>query len=661
MIEDTELNFKSFHVMKNIINQTYICLFLLLSLTACEDGNDFGDDYTATTDDMVAPVSEESYIKVSQTSVSFDVTAQTKTVTFSANTKIAINIYEGTATRASNSWLTVEQTSSTALSFTVTENTSTLERSARVVLTGTDATATIIVTQEGKTNIGTGDGTRANPYDCTAAIYLMQSLGADVQSDDIYLKGTISSITDVSPQYGNATFYISDGNANLLVYRCLYLGNTKFTREDQVKVGDEVVIFGKVVNYKGNTPETVQGSYIYSINGSTSVPEVNTYSEFYYEIGNESGWSTSHALRSVEGDGKYVGYYYLAGEFKFKPNKDDWEGCLELVKGSSSGGTLAVGSGSNCSVSEAGFYMIELDLPNMKYSLTKIETVGIIGTFTDWSSDVDMTYNVSDGCWEATATVSDEDFKFRANHDWTLNWGGTESNLIRNGENLSLSAGTYKFRLYLSYEGNNRLTVSVTNTTGTENGHVWADLGLSVRWATTNVGASSPEDYGDYFAWGETTTKTTYDWSTYKYCNGSRSTMTKYCTDSNFGTVDNKTTLEASDDAATANWGGKWRMPTYDELSELSTKCTWTWTTQNGINGYKVTGPNGNSIFLPAAGYRNNMSLLSTGSWGSYWSSSHYTSYPNYAGYLYFSSRDHDNMSYIERYYGQSVRPVTEP
>ena len=199
-------------------------------------------------------------------------------------------------------------------------------------------------------------------------------------------------------------------------------------------------------------------------------------------------------------------------------------------------------------------------------------------------------------------------------------------------------------------------------TPGTNNGHAYVDLGLSVKWATCNVGATTPEEYGDYFAWGETTPKTTYDWNTYKYCNGSITTMTKYCTNSYYGTVDNKTTLELSDDAARVNWGGSWRMPTYDELSELknTNNCTWTWTTQNGVNGYKVTSKkNGNSIFLPAAGYRNDSDLYGAGSYGYYWSSSLRTDGSYFACYLLFFS-SYVDWYYDGRYYGHSVRSVCE-
>ena len=191
-----------------------------------------------------------------------------------------------------------------------------------------------------------------------------------------------------------------------------------------------------------------------------------------------------------------------------------------------------------------------------------------------------------------------------------------------------------------------------------ENGYEYIDLGLSVKWATCNVGASSPEDYGDYFAWGETQPKSTYDWSTYKYCNGSLTSLTKYNNSSSYGTVDNKTTLELSDDAARANWGGSWRMPTDAEMTELRTNCTWTWTTENGVNGYKVTSKsNGNSIFLPAAGYRNNSGLSSAGSYGYCWSSSLNTDSPSCAYGLYFRS-GYVDRNYGSRYCGQSVRPV---
>lgn len=203
--------------------------------------------------------------------------------------------------------------------------------------------------------------------------------------------------------------------------------------------------------------------------------------------------------------------------------------------------------------------------------------------------------------------------------------------------------------------GSETMEDSISNTT---NDHEYVDLGLSVKWATCNVGANKPEEYGDYFAWGETEPKEYYDWSTYKWCSGSYDTQTKYCTNSYYGTVDNKTTLELSDDAARANWGGSWRMPTTEEQDELRYNCTWTRTTQSGVNGYKVTSDkNGKSIFLPAAGYRHVSSLYDAGSYGYYWSSSLYTDNPSCAYYSGFPS-DFVDWGSSSRFIGFTVRPV---
>lgn len=187
------------------------------------------------------------------------------------------------------------------------------------------------------------------------------------------------------------------------------------------------------------------------------------------------------------------------------------------------------------------------------------------------------------------------------------------------------------------------------------------DLGLpsGTKWANMNVGASTPEDYGGYYAWGETEEKDNYSWSTYKWCNGSYDSMTKYCDNSDYGTVDNKTTLDPQDDVAHVKWGGTWRMPTKAEQDELRNNCTWQWITQNGVNGYKVTGPNGNSIFLPAAGCRYDAGVYGRGSYGYYWSSSLYSYVSDYAYFLCFYSGDYF-WYYNSRCFGQSVRPVSE-
>ena len=199
---------------------------------------------------------------------------------------------------------------------------------------------------------------------------------------------------------------------------------------------------------------------------------------------------------------------------------------------------------------------------------------------------------------------------------------------------------------------------SALATTGTHNGHEWVDLGLSVKWATCNLGASSPKGYGSYFAWGETSPKSEYTWANLKYCNDSTGdSFSKYNQTKN-GTKDNKTKLDLSDDAARASWGGSWRMPTYDEFEELENNCTWTWTKMNGKNGYKVVSKsNGNSIFLPAAGCREDTSLYDAGGYGCYWSSSLYEGYSGSARFLCFNSGEHGTRFYYRKN-GWSVRPV---
>ena len=219
---------------------------------------------------------------------------------------------------------------------------------------------------------------------------------------------------------------------------------------------------------------------------------------------------------------------------------------------------------------------------------------------------------------------------------------------------------------FLVYDSNKNNTtddndVQLTEITGTINGHEWVDLGLpnGLKWATCNVGATKSEDCGGYYAWGETEEKDCYDWSTYKWCNGSDDFMTKYCTDSYYGKVDYKAVLDPEDDVAHVKWGGKWRMPTDDEIKELIDNCTWEWTSLNSVNGYEVTGPNGNSIFLPAAFYREGSEVYNGNRYGCHWSSSLGDSNSNSAYILRFNM-DGYSCEPKKRCIGRTVRPVCE-
>ena len=190
------------------------------------------------------------------------------------------------------------------------------------------------------------------------------------------------------------------------------------------------------------------------------------------------------------------------------------------------------------------------------------------------------------------------------------------------------------------------------------------DLGLSVKWASFNLGATKPEEYGDYYAWGETEPKSDYSWSTYKWCNGSPSTLTKYNTYSGYGTVDNKTVLDLEDDAAHVNWGGNWRMPTLAEQQELLDNCTWEWTNNyngTGVSGRKVTsnkaGYTDKSIFLPVAGFTDGKDFSDTRTGGYYWCSSLGTGHSYNANHIHFYIGD-CFYSASRRSCGRSVRPV---
>ena len=211
-----------------------------------------------------------------------------------------------------------------------------------------------------------------------------------------------------------------------------------------------------------------------------------------------------------------------------------------------------------------------------------------------------------------------------------------------NSEKLVLEDDEEEIYIFKRYTGNIDEEYHVILNSGILNGYKWVDLGLSVKWACCNVGAESPEEYGDYFAWGETSPKDTYT-------NGNCKTDGK-----NIGDISGNPAY----DAATANWGDDWRMPTKAEMQELLNYCTWTWAIQNGVKGYKVSSEeNGNSIFLPAAGYRDGSSLYDADK-GYYWCST-----PNedmYRAFCFDFGGGGNGYFWIYRHYGHSVRPVTK-
>ena len=262
-------------------------------------------------------------------------------------------------------------------------------------------------------------------------------------------------------------------------------------------------------------------------------------------------------------------------------------------------------------------------------------------------------------CWSTESNPSVEN-----SHVSTRNWSEPFVCTITGLEpNTQYYVRAYALRGLEYYYGEDK--DFTTLTIGGLNGHEYVDLGLpsGTLWAICNVGANAPEEYGDRFAWGETTPKTTYNWwNTYKYCNGDDHQLTKYCSQSNYGYngfTDNLSTLTPSDDAASSNWGNGWCLPTKVQWDELYQNTTCIWTIQNGVNGCLFTASNGNSIFLPAVGPEIGDGVHEVGRGGFYWSSSLYTDCPSEAWAFSFYL---DHCYYIydkgSRSYGWFVRPV---
>lgn len=204
---------------------------------------------------------------------------------------------------------------------------------------------------------------------------------------------------------------------------------------------------------------------------------------------------------------------------------------------------------------------------------------------------------------------------------------------------------------------------TLSGATTVDNNYKFVDLGLpsGTKWAIHNIGANYPEEVGDYFAWGETEVKGNYTWATYKWCNGTENSLSKYCTVSNFGIVDNKTTLDLADDVARAKWRGKWRMPTKADIEELIECCWFAETTVNGVYGSWVSGPNGNGFFLPATSFVNGTGPMNSSALY-YWSAEIVNNASNRANYAWilYSEGSSAYLTSNARFCGQCVRPVCD-
>jgi len=271
-------------------------------------------------------------------------------------------------------------------------------------------------------------------------------------------------------------------------------GDTWFaiTDDKTIEAGDWSYVLG-CAEGNGNNGETGKiarrseigndGSFKVSVNGDAKFVRVTlnmmeytytieklNFAEYIYEVGNNTNWGggTLVPLASPNFDGQYVGYAYLNGEFKFKPNDgNDWNGDWEMVTGGTAyEGTLSENGNSNISAPETGFYRMDVDLAAMTYKLTAITGISLVGDAvngdTSWGTDYDLTYDAAKGCWTGTYDMTAGSYKFRANKAWAISWGGSLDNLTtNNGANLSIAeAGTYEFNLYVPCEGKSYATVA---------------------------------------------------------------------------------------------------------------------------------------------------------------------------------------------------------
>ena len=561
---------------------------------------------TITSGDTSIPVAVTQAggsFSVSTTTLSFIDAGETKPLSITTSTSLP-----WTAT-TSMSWLTISPESgngASTISVTAEPNNSTAERTGKLFVISGDKSIPVVVTQSG--------GSISVSSSILSFVNAGETKFLNLQASNSMLAWnaiTNDSWIKVSPESGS-------GSATLSI-------TAEFNNSTKERSGKLTIVSGDVavpitITQEGGSVSVSPSSLDFIDRGETKSVKITT--PFTWTATSSGFWLK---LSSTSGNGDAT----LTVTAEANNSTENRNGTLTIVSSDKTisvsvyqeGGTISVSPTSIPMVSEnGGSFPIEIttSTPFAWTATVSTSWLALSSTSGNGSSTISVTVRPNDTFWGRTGNVT-------------------------------------------ITSGRRTVTVSVSQSGAISND--WVDLGLpsGIQWATKNVGAVSPEDYGNYYAWGEIETKETYNWENYKWGKGTATSMTKYNTNKNYGTVDNKIiSLELSDDVAyqTSN---QMHIPTLKEWEELITYCTFEWTVNNGVRGYKVTSKiNNNYIFIPAAGYFGGKNCILMGSSGLYWSSSLNTEAPNMARGMCFTSGETRYFT-DNRSYGCSIRPVFKP
>ena len=538
------------------------------------------------------------YIEVKPTSLSFSADAESKQLEISSNTDWSITSLPD--------WLTASSQSgknSQTISLKSLVNTSASSRSGKIKIEkqGLTLSAVVDVLQEGM-NLSIDNNSL--------------QFGANASTQNIVINTLAGWTASCSEEWITLSQTSGTGKSTLSI-------SVEENKGDNARTGNVKVVAGELsqtitIIQQGKYFNISESDKTFNSKGGTLQISFSTNDSWTASVSDNASWLT---LSSKSGTGDAV-IIITAGDNASMKSRE----CVVTI-------TPSTGQGGKVGVKQDGRYLT-VDTEKLTFNTTG-------GTSKSVNVSTDGTFDVStSNSWLTISTLNQASFTVQASEN---EGKGRFGSIIVRMTDLS-NGESYEKNIIVEQEGNDL------------NGYEYVDLGLpsGLKWAKTNVGANSTNSVGGYYAWGETSTKTTYNWATYVYCNNAHD-YTKYCTESSNGKPDGKKTLELVDDVAHLLWGASWRIPTEKEFEELITYCTII----RESNGIQVRGQNGKSIFFPS-GYSG---YLEVDKVGRYWSSSLSSEFPGgyYATAFEFNVnyyKDFYSLTYKERINGYQIRPV---